>query len=167
MQCKPFGLLALLRQALHWMINEKKCLMGLFLCFHAEKKDPGFNFHRNYPLNAQHTFSTTKRALSASCWATCFISTASVNSLPKVKCVWRDGIKIKCMYFTSDKCKHRRKHIDLNTNQFRTSDTSSKMRPKVLALSVRSSLTCRETSSLCVISSPASNRAYKEEPQMS
>lgn len=37
-----------------------------------------------------NTFSTTKRALSASCWATCFISTASVNSLPKVKCVWKN-----------------------------------------------------------------------------
>lgn len=33
------------------------------------------------------------------------------------------------------------------------------MRPKVEALSVRSSLTCRDTSSLWVMSSPASNRA--------
>lgn len=35
------------------------------------------------------TFSTRKRALSASCWATCFNSTACVNSLPNVKCVWK------------------------------------------------------------------------------
>lgn len=41
-----------------------------------------------------NTFSTTKRALSASCWATCFISTASVNSLPKVKCVWKNTIQL-------------------------------------------------------------------------
>ncbi len=41
-----------------------------------------------------YTFSTTKRALSASCWATCFISTASVNSLPKVKCVCKNTIQL-------------------------------------------------------------------------
>ena len=33
------------------------------------------------------TFSTRKRALSASCCATCFNSTATVKSRPKVKCV--------------------------------------------------------------------------------
>uniref|UniRef100_A0A7G3B4H4 Uncharacterized protein n=1 Tax=Lutzomyia longipalpis TaxID=7200 RepID=A0A7G3B4H4_LUTLO len=32
-------------------------------------------------------FSTRKRAFSASCCATCFISTACVNSFPKVRCV--------------------------------------------------------------------------------
>lgn len=41
------------------------------------------------------TFSTTNLALSASCWATCFISTASVNSLPKVRCVCRDEGRIE------------------------------------------------------------------------
>lgn len=34
------------------------------------------------------TFSTMKRARSASCCATCFISTASVNSFPNVRWVW-------------------------------------------------------------------------------
>lgn len=41
-----------------------------------------------------------------------------------------------------------------------TRDTSSRIRPNVDARSFRSSLTCLETNSLCVISSPASNRAY-------
>lgn len=41
-----------------------------------------------------------------------------------------------------------------------TRDTSSRMSPKVAARSVRSSLTCLETSSLWVISSPASKRAW-------
>lgn len=41
-----------------------------------------------------------------------------------------------------------------------TKDTSSRMSPKVAALSVRSSLTCLETSSLWVMSSPASKRAW-------
>lgn len=36
----------------------------------------------------QDTFSTMNLARSASCCATCFISTASVNSLPKVRWVW-------------------------------------------------------------------------------
>ncbi len=40
-----------------------------------------------------------------------------------------------------------------------TRETSSRMRPKVDALSVRSSLTCLDTSSLWVMSSPASKRA--------
>ena len=51
-----------------------------------------------------------------------------------------------------------------------TKDTSSRMSPKVAARSVRSSLTCLETSSLWVISSPASKRAWfqgkAEEPVM-
>lgn len=41
-----------------------------------------------------------------------------------------------------------------------TKDTSSRMSPKVAARSVRSSLTCLETSSLWVMSSPASKRAW-------
>lgn len=40
-----------------------------------------------------------------------------------------------------------------------TRETSSRMRPKVDALSFRSSLTCLDTSSLWVMSSPASKRA--------
>lgn len=46
------------------------------------------------------------------------------------------------------------------TPQPLTKDTSSRMRPKVAARSVRSSLTCLETSSRCVMSSPASKRAW-------
>lgn len=56
-----------------------------------------------------------------------------------------------------------RKNLIKSTRQGRgegvTSETSSRIRPKVDALSVRSSLTCLDTSSLCVISSPASNLA--------
>lgn len=39
-------------------------------------------------------FSTKNLAFSASCWATCFNSTAWVNSLPKVKCVIEMSSKI-------------------------------------------------------------------------
>lgn len=48
------------------------------------------------------------------------------------------------------------------TKKSLTKETSSRMRPNVAALSVRSSLTCLETSSLCVISSPASKRAWND-----
>lgn len=50
-------------------------------------------------------------------------------------------------------------------HRLHTSETSSKIRPKVEALSVRSSLTCLDTSSLWVMSSLASNLAWERERQ--
>lgn len=115
------------------------------------------NICNTWMICVKNTFSTTKRALSASCWATCFISTASVNSLPKVKCVCKNTIQLSLQ--VAIQLKRQSGHCYKICQQLHTSETSSRMRPKVEALSVRSSLTCRETSSLWVMSSPASNRA--------
>lgn len=61
------------------------------LCLVPKKKKNKQSWEKHLKKN---TFSTTNRALSASCWATCFISTASVNSLPKVRCVWRNTLRL-------------------------------------------------------------------------
>lgn len=55
------------------------------------------------------------------------------------------------------------KQCCITFHQLHTSETSSKIRPKVEALSVRSSLTCLDTSSLWVMSSLASNLAWERE----
>ena len=108
----------------------------------------------------QLTFSTRYLALSASCCATCFCSTADVNSCPNVKCVYKEHWQL----VRSDSlvglmpCRHGKCwQVELTL----TKEISSRITPNWLALSVSSSFTLCDTISLWVISSLASNWAYQ------
>ena len=131
---------------------------------------------QNIIITTIPTLSTTYLALSASCWATCFISTASVNSRPNVKCVYKNilrqkcivcyifvphtlwskfGIHIHCTIFKTHLFVLKHWHVIL------TMEISSSIRPKVAHRWPRNWLILCDTNSLCVISSLASNSAWK------